>query len=147
MTTPRPSNSNSDEAIDDELESWDEYVSQFDDVMSGLNSDDIKMLEAAIFETEDAVSRQGLLSCDELGECLTPDGIKNRFSSVLGDIFHAMSRTKVPIKHEAKKAYFAALKNAFLLVWNPKKLEQLKLAMKAKGKSDSEIEAMMYYNS
>ena len=58
----------------------------------------------------------------------------------------AISRTRVPIKHEAKKAYFAALKNAFL-VWKPQKLAKLKAEMKANGKSDEEIDTMMYYNS
>ncbi|EJK69590.1 hypothetical protein THAOC_09135, partial [Thalassiosira oceanica] len=131
---------------DDEVTDYNGYVSQFDDVMSGLDSSDIKLLEAAIFQTEEASVGQSFLHCPELGECLAPDRIQNRFSSVLGDIYHAMSRTKVPVKHEAKKAYFAALKNAFL-IWNPRKLDQLKTSMRAQGKSDEEIEAMMYYNN
>ena len=102
--------------------------------------------QAAIFSTDKAQEGRDPISCPELGRCLTPDEIVNRYSAVLGDIYHAMSRTRVPIKHEAKKAYFAALKNAFL-IWNPEKLEKLKSKLREDGKTDNEIEAMMYYNN
>ena len=93
--------------------------------MSSLDPKSIKMLEAAIFKMSEANENPRVLTCDKLGECLTPDQVPNRYSSVLGDIFHAMNRTRVPIKHEAKKAYFIALRNAFL-IWNTEKLEGLK---------------------
>ncbi|EJK75836.1 hypothetical protein THAOC_02434 [Thalassiosira oceanica] len=131
----------------DDLTDWNTYVAnEFDDLMSGLDSKSIKLLQAAIFSTDEALEGRDPLRCPELGRCLTPDEITNRYSSVLGDIYHAMSRTRVPIKHEAKKAYFAALKNAFL-IWNPEKLEKLKSKLREEGKTDNEIEAMMYYNS
>jgi hypothetical protein len=57
-----------------------------------------------------------------LDDAPLPQDIKNLFSAILGDIYHAMNRARVPVKHEAKKAYFHALRNAFL-IWNPKKVE------------------------
>jgi hypothetical protein len=49
-----------------------------------------------------------------------------------------MDRAKVPTKHEAKKAYYVALSEAFL-IWNPKKLEELTRAMRASGLQDEDV--------
>jgi len=49
------------------------------------------------------------------------------------------------MKHEAKKAYFIALKEAFL-IWNPVKLKELEDNMEAGGMTKKEIEAQMYFN-
>ena len=72
--------------------------------------------------------------------------IVDRYSSVLGDIFHFMDRCKVSIHHEAKKGYFVALRQAFLQ-WDPVKLAEVIAVLRdVEGKSDTDIEAMMYYN-
>ena len=57
-----------------------------------------------------------------------------------------MDRTKVPVKHEAKKGYYVALREAFL-VWNPGRIKELEAKMRASGMTDDEIEAQKYYNS
>ena len=56
-----------------------------------------------------------------------------------------MNRTRVPVKHEAKKAFFVTMMNAFL-VWNPEKLKELEDNMRAEGMTDAEIEKHRYYN-
>ena len=61
--------------------------------------------------------------------------IKNKYSSVLGDVFHAMDRTKVPVKHEAKKAFFVALRKAYLM-WNKSKIDGLEENMNAAGMTE-----------
>ena len=66
------------------------------------------------------------------------------FSSVLGDIFHAMHHTRVPVKHEAKKCFFTRM-NAFL-VWNTEKLNKLEDNTRAEGMTEKDIENQRYYN-
>ena len=83
-----------------------------------------------------------LLFCDELDA--PPDSIAHVFSSVLGDVFHAMNRAKVPVKHEYKKAYFVALMNAFL-VWNDERLDEVISKLKENGWTDEEIQTMLYF--
>ena len=41
--------------------------------------------------------------CDGLDDPPNIDDIVDRFCCVIGDVFHAMDRAKVPIRHEAKK--------------------------------------------
>jgi len=65
---------------------------------------------------------------------------------VLGDVFHAMDRTKVPVKHEAKKSYFVALREAFL-IWNPTKMAELEKSMRESGMTDEEIKEKKYFNA
>ncbi|KAK1737752.1 hypothetical protein QTG54_011524 [Skeletonema marinoi] len=55
-----------------------------------------------------------------------------------------MNRAKVPVKHEVKKAYFHALRNAFL-IWNPKKVEEFESKMRKDGVDEKEIDAMKYF--
>ena len=119
---------------------------EWEDEMKGLTSEDITKLHDAIFQSENAQTGKTPLRCKGLSEPPKPQDIKDRFSSVLGDIFHAMNRTKVPVKHEAKKTFSVALKNAFL-VWNPTKLKQLEDEMREAGMSDKEIQAQRYCNS
>ena len=57
-----------------------------------------------------------------------------------------MDRVKVPVKHEAKKAHFVALRDAFL-VWNPKKMAELEERIRDSGMTDEEIQAQKYFNS
>ena len=74
-----------------------------------------------------------------------PDTITDAFSCILGDGFHFMDRPKVPVHHDAKKAYFVALRNAWF-IFDPLRLDEVKAALRAKGKSEEQIEAMMYYH-
>ena len=65
--------------------------------------------------------------------------------SVLGNAFHALDRTKISIKHEAKKAFFVVLRDAWL-VWNEDKKQELEANMKAANMTDGEIETMRYHS-
>ena len=49
------------------------------------------------------------------------------------------------MKHKAKKVFFVARMNAFL-VWNPEKLKELEDKMRESGMTEKEIEAQQYYN-
>ena len=89
--------------------------------------------------------KSNILSCRGLSQAPSPDMIQDVFSAVLGDVFHAMDRTKVPVKHEAKKAFFVALREAFL-VWNLDKLEELEDQMKKSGISEDEIKDARCYS-
>ena len=64
---------------------------------------------------------------------------------MLGDVFYAMDRAKVPTKHEAKKAYYVALSEAFM-IWNPEKLEELTSTMRASGLQDEDVRLHQYFN-
>ena len=87
-----------------------------------------------------------ILSCSGLSPAPSPESIRDNFSAVLGDPFHAIDRTKVPVKHEAKKAFFVALREAFF-VWNTAKLEEFEGLLREKGWSDKEIENARFYSS
>lgn len=73
-----------------------------------------------------------------------PSTITDKFSNVLGDGFHMLDRPKVGVHHPFKKAYFNALMNAYY-DWDPIMLEEAKAALRASGKSDADIEQMMYF--
>ena len=62
-----------------------------------------------------------------------------------GDVFHYEDRAYVPVKHEMKKEFFVALREAFL-AWDPDVLRLLKAAMVAGGMSEEEVEREMYFN-
>ncbi|KAL7525102.1 hypothetical protein ACHAXR_003597, partial [Thalassiosira sp. AJA248-18] len=131
-----------------------EYISCWDDneddteeeKMRELTEEDITALHNAIFNASDAQTGNSVLKCKGLSDAPMPNKIRNRFSAVLGDIFHAINRTKVLVKHEAKKGFFVALKNAFLM-WNPKKLKELEDKMRADGMSEKEIKAVKFFNT
>eukprot|EP00986_Skeletonema_menzelii_P017125 scaffold17631_cov148-Skeletonema_menzelii.AAC.1 len=135
-------------AEDEQYIDYDEFITTIVEESKsdtfGLTSQDISMLKAAIFEAEEAQNGKPVLSCNKLDDAPLPQHIKNLFSVILGDIYHAMNRAKVPVKHEAKKAYFHALRNAFL-IWNPKKVEQFESKMRDDGMDDKEIEAIKYF--
>ena len=57
---------------------------------------------------------------------------------MVGNIFHAMDKTNVPVKHEARKAFFMALHNAYLL-WNKNKIEELEGNMTVAGMAEDKI--------
>jgi hypothetical protein len=83
-----------------------------------------------------------LLYCDDLDA--PPDLIVQVFSCVLGDIFHAMNRAKVPVKHEYKKAYFNALMKAFLL-WDERRLNEVIEKLQDNGWTDDDIQSALYF--
>lgn len=86
---------------------------------------------------------QPILPCEHLDE--PPSYIADVFSACLGDAYHAMSRPKVPIKHEFKKPYFVALQQAFF-AWRPGLLTDVLHILEAKGFSKQDIKAKMYYD-
>ena len=123
-----------------------------------LSTSDIDMIRAAIQQSEPTTDEvvytvstpkssksSTILPCEGLSLAPMPDEIKDYFSSILGDVFHAMDRTKVPVKHEAKKAFFVALRDAFL-VWNEDKINELEMKMKKDGMTDDEIKSARYYS-
>ena len=126
----------------------DEYPSEDDvyDAMAQLSSHNIEFQRASVLEGEEAATGRIPLQCDTLPDPPTPSEIQDVFSPLLGDIFHAMNRAYVPIKHEAKKGYFVALQNA-VYVFDEVKMAELERRMEATGLSKDEIESMKYYNS
>ena len=74
-----------------------------------------------------------------------PSQITDVFRSVLGDAWHYMDRVRVPVKHRLRKAYFVTLSEAFF-AWDPTRMEQTKAALRKDGKTDEQIESMLYYD-
>ena len=128
-----------DNIIEEESSDWDILEDGIDETMKELTSDSIEYLRAAIFEAKETESGKIPLHCDGLDAPPKPELIEDKNSAVLGDVFHAMDRAKVPVKHEAKKSYFVALREAFL-VWNPTRMKELEARMSESGMSDEEIE-------
>ena len=133
--------------MDNEYEcNEEEDDNQLENAEKQLTSDDIKHLHSSIFDNKDIESGKKVLACSNLSEPPSPRDIKNKHSSVVGDPFHAMDRTKVPVRHEAKKAFFVALRDAFF-VWNPKKLKELEMRMLESGMSEEDVKNARYFNS
>ena len=98
-------------------------------------------------ETKERV-RQIIADADRLAEAISPDAMPvhvdgptpqtdDEFTElvrrVLGDAFHFMDRVKVPVHHEWKAAYFAALRESiFIYDYRDKKLVENVLARKGK---------------
>ena len=80
-----------------------------------------------------------------LGSLPKPTDIITVFSSIVGNIFHAMDRCKIS-KCALKKAYFVALMNAFF-IWDEEIMDKLHLRMKDTCMSDEKIDAELYFNS
>lgn len=57
-----------------------------------------------------------------------------------------MDRPKVPTKHEAKKGYFVALREAFL-VWDKDRMQELEDLMRGGGMTDDKIKNARYFNA
>jgi len=126
---------------DDKIEDAD-----LEHAMISVTEDDITYLQAAILESEQCRTGKTPIPCDQLGDPPRPSDIADIFSSVLGDIFHAMDRPKVPVKHASKKGYFVALQNAFF-IWDEDQMAELRERMAKAGKTDEEIDSELYYNS
>jgi hypothetical protein len=101
----------------------------------------------AIIATDASASKYCSVNNDlveKLG--VIPDIILDKFSSVLGDMFHYMHRTVVPVHHTSKKGYFVALRDAFF-AFDPVILEEVKLVLRVRHKmSEEEIKNKMYYD-
>ena len=85
-----------------------------EDASEDFTINDIGRLFSALFESDKAHPAENFLECTQLSTPPDPRYMVDKFSSVLGDAFHAMDRAKVPIRHEARKGYFVALREAFL---------------------------------
>lgn len=125
---------------------WEVLEDTIDSTMNSLTSADIETLRAAIFESKETEQGKVPLCCDKLDAPPKPEQIVNRYSSILGDVFHAMDRAKVPVKHEAKKGYFVALREA-MLPWDVNGIRELETKMRESGMEAEEIEAQKYYNA
>jgi 3'-5' exonuclease len=73
-----------------------------------------------------------------------PDSIPMKWSAVLGDGFHLLSRVKVPEKHEFKKAYKISFMKA-LYAYDEPKLQEVISMLKSNGWTDREIESTLYF--
>lgn len=141
-----------DEETEEGFVSYSEYTDSeeaLEQVSMQLTSKDIDYLQSALFDGESAQSanaERAVLQSEHLSAPPDPKDMKNRYSAVLGDVFHAMDRTKVPVRHEAKKGFFVALRDAFF-VWNPSKLKELEKRMKESGMSDEQIRLQKYFNT
>ena len=71
-------------------------------------------LRCAIFSADQSQRGGPTILCKHLDTAPAPESIEDKFSSCLGDCFHAMDRPNIPIKHEHKKGYKNALKMHFL---------------------------------
>jgi hypothetical protein len=139
-------NERSEETVDGNNVDNGTIEESFDEQCDGeLTSTDIESIRAAIQHMDNAEPNRAILKCAGLSDAPMPEDIVNKFSSVLGDAFHAMDRTKVPVKHEAKKAFFVALREAFLM-WNEEKKKELENHMRSEGMTDDEVKMSQYFS-
>ena len=110
-----------------------------------ITVEEIKFFRASIFEAEQSLSGETPLACEMLGSPPKSTDIIDVFSSILGDIFHAMDRCKISVKSALKKAYFVALMNAFF-IWDEEIMDELRQRMKDSGMTEKEIDAELYFN-
>jgi hypothetical protein len=133
-----------DNDLVDDAEMDDSYsimeVEDFEDITTL----DCENLRCAIFSASESEQGKPPMKCAYLDEAPSPSSIQDKFSSVLGDCFHLMDRPNIPVKHESKKAYKNALKNAFF-IWNPETMNALVEQMKEGGMTDEEIESAKYF--
>ena len=113
--------------------------------MRSLTIQDVEMLRTSILEGKRTVAGRTPLQCFGLADAPSPNDIEDIFSPLVGDVWHAMNRPSVGVKHEAKKGYFVAYQNAFY-VWNEEKLGELKRRMEADDMSKDDIDSLWYYN-
>ena len=115
-----------------------------EDAEKGITEEHLEAILVAELLAE-MVEKEGkldLMYCNDLEA--PPESIKQVFSCVLGDIFHAMNRAKVPVKHEYKKAYFVSLMKGFLS-WDEKRLNEVIEKLKENGWSDDNIQSALYF--
>lgn len=133
-----------DDANEDNSAGSDSILEQEDHIICLLSPDNIDLINlAGVVGNMGVEGRSAIPTCKRLGPA--PTTIIDRFSACLGDNFHAMSRPKVPVKHEYKKPYYVALQNAFF-AWRPDLLDRVKQMLKHNGFSNEDIDALMYYD-
>ncbi|KAG7362391.1 3'-5' exonuclease [Nitzschia inconspicua] len=139
-----------DQAVRDEPAEVSAQEEQPNEVLeSDAREENLARVLEAIREAEVAWSRVqfekgfALLYSPELGD--VPIQVQDKFSCVIGDIFHAIDRAKIPVRHEFKKAFKVSMSRAFL-EYEPAKLEKVKGKLMERGWTDEEISATMFYN-
>ena len=111
-----------------------------------LTTEDIEYIRASFVESLETSTGRTPLQCENIDDQLSIDDIEDDFYWVVGDVFHAMDRSEVPTKHEEKKGYFVALRDA-LFEWDQDTLNDLKRRMSADGKTDKEINNAKYFDA
>jgi hypothetical protein len=119
-----------------------------DFLQTELSQLDIELVRAAQ-EQRQAASMQSVLNlfpCKHLSDSPSPNDIPNVWSCILGDAFHAMKRIITPMHHDAKKAFFVALRDAFF-IWDEEKLAELMAHMRDDdGMTQDEIDNKMMFS-
>jgi len=128
-------------------------VHQNDEAAAALESDAREALRTELFEALHAAQivadraqfekEFDLLHCPELGA--PPPQVLDKFKAVQGDMFHAIDRIKIPMRHEYKKAFKVAMMRAFL-EYNSEKLDKVKAILKDHGWTEDQITSTMFYN-
>jgi hypothetical protein len=129
---------------------------EHDETGDDINNNNINVIAGTLQPTEIAeimgiinnAQDHGMLEDPEVKKYLqdSPEGdILVAYSAIVGDILHAMRRTRVSTKHCHKKGYVVALREAFL-AWSPNELRHVQEVLKQNGYSDEEIKAREYYN-
>ena len=131
-----------------------------DEICKELHGSDIDYLRRLrdIMDQEQQTTRLPMKH-RKLSDPPHPAAIENRFSSVLGDGFHVMDRAKIPVKHNVKKLYKVAFRDA-LFAWEPDSLSKLKQEIidspipedSLNGEitdhyNSVDVERMMYFNA
>ena len=134
----------SDETVEVEVNSLSDNL--FITGKEVISEQEIELIRASIEQTSSMHPAQNLFPCPEhLPPSPAPNDIKNYYRGVMGDAFHAMKRQDVPMVHDAKKAYYIALRDAFF-EWDSDKLEELKQHMRNDGMNDEMIEKEMLFS-
>ena len=148
-TLPSVADSTVVDAVDEDgNDDIEEYPSedQIYEMMPNLTSNDISILRASIVECEESATGRTPLQCKGLADPPKPGDIRDVFSPILGDLYHAMNRPYVSTNHEVKKSYYCGLQNA-MYIPNSTKMAELERRMIASGMTKDQIESMKYYNS
>ncbi len=118
-----------------------------DFLQTDLSQLDIELVRAAQEQEQSASmqSVQNIFPSKHLPESPAPNDIRDVWSCILGDAFHTMRRIITPMHHEAKKAFFVALRDAFFM-WDEEKLEELMEHMREEGMSQDEIDNKMMFS-
>ena len=84
----------------------------FDEFIGTLSGKYVDCVEKVLRQVDGDDEGKKIFQCAGLSDASRLGAIKNKYSSVLGDVFHAMDRTQVPVKHEAK-IFCVALREAY----------------------------------
>ena len=134
---PPPAHDGPPDGVEDELDR---------DAEEALDGWQPSAEEVALLRTaaeEQSSSAEATASDGRLGAA--PDSINDCYSAVTGDAFHFQDRPKVPMKHEAKKAYHVALRDAWM-IFDPVILGEVQDTLRYKGFDEHDISSRMYYD-